>query len=405
MEVKSRTGTMSDNKKDDKIPFKEKYFFGVSDKYSKVARVLLIVATAYFLLTLIFNSKVLTYNNFNYLMRDLGAAADIAASDYNSISYKNDELRVTKSYRGGIITVSTTDLTIYTATGRKTLLVNESFVAPEIATSKKYAVVYDLGGKNYSVYNSFAEISSGSYDYPIGYATASDSGWFALVSKDDTHNSVVYLYDDDCQLRNTYRFGTKYVFSVAINDKGNRIIILASEADGDKFSTYAMLYEPGKDKKLAELKIGDGLPCGCGFAKDGNIQVVTTKSFYVLDKNNARTLNSYEFGDRILNKVSINKNGVSVSFVKKSGSAENEILVFDKNGKMIYNTVVEGSMLDLEYSDECIFVNQSTSILKINTKNDTRQTYKVSDFGTDIIVYDNNNLLLCCQTKAKYINF
>ena len=94
-----------------------------------------------------------------------------------------------------------------------------------------------------------------------------------------------------------------------------------------------------------------------------------------------------------------------MSFVKKSGSAENEILVFDKNGKMIYNTVVEGSMLDLEYSDECIFVNQSTSILKINTKNDTRQTYKVSDFGTDIIVYDNNNLLLCCQTKAKYINF
>ena len=103
-------------------PHKEKnYFSSLADKYSKASHILYIALAVCLVFTLLFNSKLLTYNNFNYLFRDLGSAAEIAEENYNSISYTNDELRVTKSFRGGIITASTTDIAIYTATGKKPL--------------------------------------------------------------------------------------------------------------------------------------------------------------------------------------------------------------------------------------------------------------------------------------------
>jgi len=382
-----------------------KYFSDVSAGYSKAAKILFIVMAVYFLITLFFNSKLLTYNNFSYLLRDLNSAADLASGNYSSISYNDDELRVTKSFRGGIITVSSTDLAIYTATGNKTLYVNDSFVSPNVATSKKYAVVYELGGKKYSVYNSFARISTGSFQYPISGASASDSGWFALTTKDRTHNSVVYLYDDDCRHRNTYSFATKYVFATAISGRGHRIAIVLTEPDGEKFSTSVMICEPGKSEKRAEVKISDGLPYGCTFTSEGNIQVICSDGAYLLDGNDGSMLNSYALKGINISRVSITPEGTAVAASGNLGVASNRIFVFDKKGNMIFETTVEGGMLDMEYGNGYVFVNQSTEVFKINVKNGEKTRKSTSYDGSDVIIYDGGNILLCCPTKAVYIKF
>ena len=379
------------------------HFDKVSHGYSKAAKIIFISMAALFLVTLFFNSKLITYNNFSYLMRDISSAADIASENYSSISYKNDEMRVTKGFRGGIITVSSTDLTIYNATGRRTLSINENLVSPNIAVSKKYAVVYELGGNKYRVYNSFARISAGSYDYPISGAAVSDSGWFALVTKDNEHNSVVHLYDDDCHLRNTYSFASKYVFSVAINEKGSRIAIVLTEPDGDKFSTSVMICDPGKNEKRSEVKVSSGLSYGCAFTESNNIQLVCSDGVFIVNGNDGAIINSCEFFDRKINRVSLTSRGVAVSFSGHQEKNGNEILVFDKNGNQVYNNIVSGGIIDMEYSDGYLFINQSTSIERINIKKDERKSYKITEDGTDIIIYDSSNILVCCPTKAMYV--
>lgn len=380
-----------------------KYFDDVSRGYSRASKILLIAMAVIFVVTLLFNSSLLTYNNFSYLMRDISSAAELASGNYSSISYKNDEMRKTRSFRGGIITVSSTDLAIYTATGKRTLTVNENFVSPEISASKKYALVYDLGGNNYSVYNSFARIASGSFKYPISGGTASDSGWFALTTKDELHTSVVHLYDKDCNLRNTYSFASKYVFSVSISERGNRIAILTTEADGDKFATSVMICEPGKDEKKAEVRISDGLPYGSTFTTDGSLQVFCSDGMYLIDENDGSVKKSYSFNGMSINRVSITPDGAAVSAAGQKGVASNRILTFNKDGDMVFETTVDGGMLDLEYKDGFVFINKKGSVTRIDVKSGRTHTVKTVEDGTDIIVYDSGNILLCCQTKAVYI--
>ena len=100
------------------------YFSSLAEKYSKASHILYIALAVCFILTLIFNSRILTYNNFSYLFKDFNTAAEIASSNYNSISYSNDKFRTTKNFRGGIITASTTDMAIYNATGKKSLMMH-----------------------------------------------------------------------------------------------------------------------------------------------------------------------------------------------------------------------------------------------------------------------------------------
>ena len=395
----------SGNNSDAPLKEQKKYFDTLSDKYLKASHILYIALAACLLLTLLFNAKLLTYNNFNYLIRDFNAAIDLASENYNSISYSNDELRVTKNFRGGIITASTNDMTIYTATGKKTLQLNETFISPQIATSQKYAIIYDLGGVNYSIYNSFARVHHNSSKFPISFITISENGWYAIVSKDSDHNSIVYLYDDDFSLRNTYYYAHKYVFSVSINDKASKIGIVTAESDpsGDKFSTFVDIYEPKQDRVSFSVKLGSALPCGSAFNDNEVIQIICTDGIYTVDENDGTIKNSYSIDPQCIGKISIGKFGCAVLTSNKIQSTYSTVWVFDKNGKMIYNTDINNGIFDLELFENNVFINQNDSILKINVSNGKQTVTPVSDKGFDIIVYNSNNILLCCQTKAKYI--
>lgn len=407
---KLKTHTDNANKKSPESPLRPMesipggYFSALSEGYRKAAQIFCIVLVLFFLLTLLFNSKLLTYTNFNYLLRDLDAAADLASDNYNSISYTNDELRVTANYRGGIITASTTDMTIYTATGKKSLYLNESFVAPSVAVSKKYALVYDLGGNHFSVYNSFAKVFEKNFDYAISSACASDSGWFSVVSKDESHTAVVYVYDKNFNLRSTYSFGSRYVFHSAINARGDRIAVVTVESDGDRYRTVLAMWEPGKEEKRYEIAVGEALPCGIGFMENGALSVLCTDGISYYDENSGKCLNTYSFEGKKPGRFSMTKSGCALAIPENhAGIVDNLIFVFDKNGKMIYNTIVPGGMLDMAFSGNSLYINQSTSIKKINIKNGAQTVQKISESGTKLIVYNDGNLLLCCQTKAKYI--
>ncbi len=379
------------------------YFRSVAGKYKKASRVFYIALAAVFALTLLFNAKLLTYTNFNYLIRDLNSAAQVAADNYNSISYTNDEMRVSKNYRGGIITVSSTDMAIYTATGRKTLYMNESFVSPEIAVSKKYAIVYDLGSTKFNVYTSFAKVHTQTLEYPISFVSVADNGWFAVVSKDEAHTSVVYLYDDDFKLKNTFFYGSEYTFLAALDPDGDRIAIVKSKTSLDKFNTSVSISIPGKSNAVFDVSVSEGIPYGGSFLENGDFQLVCTDGYYILDSSSGKLINKYNFSGNLANHVSLNDSGCAVSLTANSGTVRNSVLVFDKKGNIVYNTNIDQGIIDLEYFDAHLFINHGDNISKINIKNKKITTVNISEAGDDIIIYDNGNILLCCKTKAKYI--
>ncbi len=379
------------------------YFLSLSRKYKKASHIIYLALVASFIITLLFNAKLMTYTNFSYLIRDLNSAAELAEENYNSISYDNDDMRITDGFRGGVVTVSSNDIAIYTATGRRTLYMSENFLSPQITVSKKYAVVYDLGGNKFSVYNSFARVYTETLDYPISSVTTADNGWIAVVTKDAAHVSVVNVYDDDFKLRSSYTFASAHVMFVDINEKNDRLAICKTESGIDRFSTSVMISELGKDKKVFDKMISEGMPYGGCFVEGGDFQLACTNGYYLIDPANGDVLKKYDFNDMNSNRATFERNGCAISLSDNSGVVNNLILVFDKKGNMVYNTNIANGILDMELSGEELFINHEEKISRTNIKNGNVSITNISEKGSDIIVYDGNNILLCCKTKAKYI--
>ena len=166
---------------------------------------------------------------------------------------------------------------------------------------------------------------------------------------------MVNLYDDDCDLRNTYSFSSKYVFTTTINRRGSRIAILLTEAKGDRFSTSAVICEPGKSEKRIDISFSEGLPLGCCFSEDGGLLAVCTDGVFLIDENDGTVKNSHRFENMNISRVSVTPTGAAIAVSVRTGVAANQIFVFDKTGEQYYSMAVDGGMIDMEYFGNYLF--------------------------------------------------
>jgi valyl-tRNA synthetase len=116
---------------------------------------------------------------------------------------------------------------------------------------------------------------------------------------------------------------------------------------------------------------------------------------YVLSENNGEIKNKYEFEKKNANKMSIGSAGCAIAFSDNKGKVSTTLLVFNANGDAIYSGVIDGGISDMEYIEGSVFVTRSDTVTKIDIKSGKLTEIQTYEKGTDIIVYDENNILLC----------
>ena len=127
------------------------YYATVSAHYKVAQRVLVLVLVLFLLFSVIANYKEITFDNFYYLVKDFTSASDAGQNNYETLSYESDSRQSFVLYRGGIATVSPSKVSIFTATGRRTLNDVSYFSSPFAVSSDKYVLFYDTVGNNFSI--------------------------------------------------------------------------------------------------------------------------------------------------------------------------------------------------------------------------------------------------------------
>ena len=121
------------------------------------------------------NHTEITYDNFYYLIKDFSGAVHSEGSYYETLSYESDDRQNFTLYRGGLATVSPSKISVFTATGRRTLNATTSFSSPHMESSNKYILVYDTSGTTFSLYNSFARVFTETLEYPVTNACLAEA--------------------------------------------------------------------------------------------------------------------------------------------------------------------------------------------------------------------------------------
>lgn len=383
---------------------RSEYYENVSVRLGTAQVVLYLVLLAFVVLSFLFNTELITYRNFYLFFQDLNASAetvDVFRTD--SLSYPMSEKQSFALYRKGLAVAGNTSVTVFSATGRQIVSESVNYSNPVAVGSGQYLLVYEMGGRQYSLYNSYTQIHAGKSEYPINGAAVSESGAYALISSSRDSTSTVSLYND--RFKQIGRYGKSgYVTDVAINEKGTMMAIMTAFSDGGLLSTEVMLIKPGREEPTAKTTLQYATGVDCAFTEGGGVSIICSDGIYTLN-GSGKITESHSFDGRVLRAYDLSENGACVCLKKNNVSQKNVVIVFDKNGKVVYNKDVTDSVEQLSRSGRTLFCMTDAEIFKIDLRTGNVASVGMKTVGGTLLAISEQEALCCFSQKADYVSF
>ncbi|MBQ9806629.1 MAG: hypothetical protein IJW49_09020 [Clostridia bacterium] len=356
---------------------------------------------AFVVLAFISNTELITYRNFYYFFKDLNTSFEsISMYSEDSVSYSTSDEQSFVVYRNGLAVAGNTSVTVFTETGRQTLSQTISYKNPIAEGAGKFLLVYELGGTNFSLYNSNAQLYTGTSDFPIRDAAVSDSGMFAIVSSSEEYTSVVSLYSSNFFLINRYN-KNGYVMDVDIDADGGEIAILTSIPQEGLFHTDLLLHQPGTDGEGITVSIGNSLALQCAYTETGGVSVLCSNGFsFVKD---GRSASFYDFNERSIISADLGPDGLAVCLRSTAVSNKNDLIVFDKDGVLVYNESAPVLTQQMVRSGESVFLLHTEGITRLDLSDGTSSLHVCTTENRVLLAQNDNAVLLCSPQKAVFL--
>ncbi|MBO5714818.1 MAG: hypothetical protein J6S23_00300 [Clostridia bacterium] len=363
--------------------------------FRRILCVLLILVIIAFLL-----SGSLSYDKLFYLTKDIKLANDYVNSVHDTITYNVGNSQSFITYREGLAVASRERLSVFSAGGREIFSSNHSYGNPALASSEKYVLLYDVGGKQFALYNSFSQVKNETLDYTIYGASIARNGTFALITRADRYDSVVSVYKTN-GTRYDYSFSEGRVISVSLSEKGTEMAVLLTLTNGDGFYTELRLYRIGKEDYSSANTDFDGIPYAVKILDGGNIMVVGANGVNTFNSN-LNLLNEY-FTDEEIYRYYFGEDSIAISHLSKE-SGKTEVVILNKRGKIDKKYLFDDRILDVALCDGYLFVQTLGGFERRNMTLNTSEKIDIVATDYKMIVSDKNTLIICDDSYAKYLN-
>ncbi len=364
--------------------------------FKRILCVILVLVIAFFLF-----SGSLSYEKIFYLTKDIKLANDYVNSVHDTITYNAGNSQVFAAYRGGLAVASRESMSIFSAGGRELLSSNHSYGNPKLAVSNKQVLLYDVGGKKFSLYNSFTQIKEEELDYAIYGADMSQNGDFAIITKSENYNSVVSVYKQNGTIYN-YRFASGYVTSVSLSKNGSQLAVILAQSNGKEIKTEIRLYHVGKDDYESESISFSGVPYAVSVLDNGSVFVVGAEGVNVFNSN--LNLTGEFLSDSEIYLYSFGEDNIAVAEASSEGE-KTEVLLLNKRCKIEKSYQLEEGLIDICLYENSLFLQELSGFRRVDLK--SAKIYSTEFVASEfkMIPIDEDTLVVCNEYYAKFIEF
>lgn len=375
------------------------YLAKVSYRYAYFKRIfciLLVVVIAAFLL-----SGSLSYEKIFYLTKDIKLSSDYVNSVHDTITYNSGNSQVFAAYRGGLAVASRERFSIFSAGGRELFSSNHSYGNPALAISDKHVLLYDVGGKQFSLYNAFSKVKEEKLDYSIYGADMAENGDFAVITKSEKYDSVVRVYKQSGTTYN-YSFSTGRACSVAISDNGKQLAVLLSYANGSEMKTEIRLYSVGKDDYKSESISFSGVPFSVEFSGSGNIFVVGSRGVNMFNSN--LNLTGEYLSESEIYLYSFGEDNIAIADLSGDGG-KTRVLLLNKRGRADKEYHFDERLIDISLFEKTMYLQELSGFVRLDLRNGKSYRTEHIASGYKMIPIDKDTLVICNEYYARFIEF
>lgn len=371
------------------------YHAAIARGYHIAQLTLFSILACFTILSMLIRSDDVTYENLFYLFQDIHAAFDSTDVTFTTLVYDADETQNFATYRGGLAVAGESGLTVFTATGRQTLTQSLRMTSPRLLTSSRYILVYEQGGEDFSVYNSFSRLHTGELQGQISCAALSDAGWIALAAQKEGGSAVISVFDKNFNLKTEF-FKNAYATSLALNHDGDLLAVVLTEAVGGVYLTRVELYRPGTDTLLHAWEFTDLFPLSCSFADDDTLYLCATDRMLVLTRDGTTAVDMpFEMG---IHRAYLCPDGYALLL------ADGTLSIYRADGTHLGSRADAADIRSVLVGRDTVHMMTENTLMTYHIESGQSKS-TVYDFAVQqLLWYDEHELLLCSRSTARYLD-
>ena len=368
----------------------------------RMASFLIIAAFLLFIVTSAFsNAGEFSYENLEYIVRNFALTLDENKDDtVYSIRYNPDSSRTYSLFGKGLSVCGSSGISVYSSTGRQTCSENFNYKDPIMISSEKYALVYDNGGLNYSLYNTFTEVYSTELEYPVRGAAISDNGFYALITSSHEFQSTVEVYNDNFAIVNRFN-KTGYVVDVDINDQAVLIATVNADDQIGAYSVEMLLCNIGETEPQAVSTVVCDLPLSCNITSDGYMLVCSNSAVFF--DNKGKEIASYSYSDRDLSMFEFDGENLFLLFKVPGFNLSYNSVCINSKCEVLYKYQIGSTVFDIEICNAKAFILTDTSLVAIDAYGVSEIDFSGADHNCKLLTYNSNSVYVCTDTSAPLI--
>lgn len=385
----------------EQTPTAQAYYTRLANR-AKIGMFSAIIALILFcLLAYSFYPDELTAENFKYLLKFISFEQTENVEVGSAIIFDTDPTNRYAIVRGDIAVLSKTQLTVYDTAGQllqRTGIKNDN---PMLLTVGKNMIIYDLGGSQLNVYNSFSHVYSENFGYPILGVSAAEDGSYAVLSGAKNYRSAVYVYDSNYRLTFSHYFPTEYSTAMQLDKAGKNVLVLSHISENGDYLGSAALFSTTAEEPIANFKFVGELPLNCHFTDDGGYIILTDKylRFYGADN----TLKSEIAVSGNLLNCNFGGNYVMLAFDNTGLSENKELTVYDSMGNNVYRTETSARPDDVLLYGSRLYMLTMGKLSVHDLVNDVKMFEAQTDANAvDLIISDDKLLVFTYSDVTVY---
>lgn len=398
---------MTDNKSAERYYRKS----SLTIKIFKYVAVLLLIV--FLISCIVIFRRDITVQNIQLLAKYI--SLDGSSSNYTeefSVSSNDDSVPIMLRDNLGIIQHN--NISLYDLSGQKMFSYNYSYSAPAVTNDEHSIIVYDIKGKELSLFNSFSKIKTLTFEGGIACADIKDDT-FAVISSEDSFRSVLSVYEFDSKSNDyveIYKYKSSSVFltSVSLSPNSRYVLTTSIEADNGNYTASAMIYDTlsSEQAPLYHSDILSELPVSAGFSDNGNSVYVITDSNVIFYNSHLEMTSTYKFNQSKISNFYTDNNNIILT--EKNNLAGKSMLLtcLSQSGDIIFKENIPDEVVDICFGTSSIFALGKNGVYKIsidNQKNISVTTTKISEKYKHILSDTDNNCYVMNTSSVHRIEF
>ena len=381
------------------------FYDRVSGTYHTLFLIFLAALLVFVCVAMLCNTELFTYENFYYLVKDINASSNLLSGSGNVINYETSVRNQTFTlYRGGLAVGGDSGLQLFTATGRETLNTSPDYTDPVLKGSERFLLMYDIGEKRYSIYNSFVCVHHVECDYPIFAGAISKSGYYAVVSESYEHAGVVSLYNDRFELINRYS-RTEMVTCIDVNQAGNRIAFATAGMVDGEYVTTLVIATVGQAQIGAEMIFEGMVAYRVSFIDQHRLLLVGDHAAYIISVDDGTVLTPITYTGMQLSYVDCNDGLIALLFCINPVTDTYRMIITDQNGGLIFDQTFDAGISQLMIEDRFVFFLTENSIIRMDPRTLSYDSIDCKTNDKTLLIRTQNEVILCGAQSAIYYQF